>query len=77
MEPFVIGSVWGNLSGDHHVTLTSTGTRFLLVDEPEDLWGVVSACVHFFNPGAQTAVFAKLDYETEGVGVRGGLRYNW
>jgi len=80
-EPFVVGSLWGTLSGDHTATLTSMGTLFEFTDEPEDLWGVVSAGVNFFNPGAQTAVFAKVDYtfadQTQGVGVRGGLRYNW
>ena len=43
--------------------------------------GEVSAGVNFFNPGAQTAVFAKADYvfadETQGVSVKGGMRYNW
>lgn len=81
VEPFVVGSLWGTLSGAHHATLTSTGRVFKFTDEPEELWGVVSAGVNFFNPGAQTAVFAKLDYtfgdETQGVGVRGGLRYKW
>ena len=81
MEPFVVGSLWGTLSGDHHATLTSTGTTFEFTDEPEDLWGVVSAGVNFFNPGAQTTVFAKVDYtfadQTQGVGVKGGMRYNW
>jgi len=80
-EPFVVGSLWGTLSGDHTATLTSMGTLFEFTDEPEDLWGVVSAGVNFFNPSAQTAVFAKVDYtfadQTQGVGVRGGLRYNW
>ena len=81
MEPFIVGSLWGTLSGDHHATLTSTGTTFKFTDEPEDLWGVVSAGVNFFNPGAQTAVFAKVDYtfadQTQGVGVKAGMRYNW
>ena len=81
IEPFVIGSLWGTLSGAHNATLTSSGRTFEFSDEPEDVWGVVSAGVNFFNPGAQTAVFAKLDYtfgeETEGVGIRGGMRYNW
>jgi len=81
MEPFVTGSLWGTLSGSHSTTLTSTGSVFKFTDEPEDLWGVVSGGVNFFNPGAQTAVFAKIDYtfadETQGVGVRGGMRYTW
>jgi outer membrane autotransporter protein len=81
MEPFVVGSLWGNLSGDHNATLTSTGRDFQLVDERDDVWGEVSVGVNFFNPGAQTAVFAKADYvfadETQGVAVKGGMRYNW
>jgi outer membrane autotransporter protein len=28
MEPFVIGSLWGNLSDDNQATLVSTGTSF-------------------------------------------------
>ncbi|ODS00418.1 hypothetical protein AUC69_00665 [Methyloceanibacter superfactus] len=81
MEPFVVGSLWSNLSGSHSTTLTSGGTTFKFTDDPEEVWGVVSAGVNFFNPGAQTAVFAKFDYtfaeQTEGVGVKGGMRYNW
>lgn len=80
-EPFIVGSLWGTLSGDHKASLTSTGTVFQFTDEPEDLWGVVSGGVNFFNPGAHTSVFAKVDYtfadQTQGVGVRGGMRYNW
>ncbi|MGH6736053.1 MAG: autotransporter outer membrane beta-barrel domain-containing protein [Methyloceanibacter sp.] len=81
MEPFVIGSVWGHLSGDNTATLTSIGTTFRFEDEPDDVWGVVSTGVNFFNPGAQTAVFAKLDVtfgeETEGIAAKGGMRFNW
>jgi len=81
MEPFVVGSLWGNLSGSHSTTLTSSGETFEFTDDPEDIWGVVSGGVNFFNPGAQTAVFAKVDYtfadQTEGVSVKGGMRYNW
>ncbi|MGH6735077.1 MAG: hypothetical protein ACRECX_03225 [Methyloceanibacter sp.] len=81
IEPFIVGSLWGTLSGSHHATLTSSGTTFRFTDEPEEVWGVVSAGVNFFNPGAQTAVFAKVDYtfadQTEGIGVRGGMRYSW
>jgi hypothetical protein len=43
MEPFLIGSLWGNLSGDNEATLVSTGTLFHLEDDLEDLWGEVSA----------------------------------
>lgn len=81
MEPFIVGSLWGTLSGSHNATLTSTGRVFKFTDEPEDLCGVVSGGVNFFNPGAQTAVFAKVDYtfadDTQGVGVHGGMRYTW
>ena len=81
MEPFVAGSLWGNLGGDHNATLTSGRREFRFVDEPEDVWGEVSGGVNFFNPGAQSAVFAKVDYvfadETQGVSAKAGMRYNW
>jgi outer membrane autotransporter protein len=82
MEPFVIGSGWSNLSGDNQATVTSLGTSFgPFTDEPDDLWGVVSAGVNFFSPGANTSLFGKVDVafgdETEGVGAKGGMRYNW
>ena len=81
MEPFVVGSLWGTLSGSHSATLISTGQLFTFTDDPEDIWGEVSAGVNFFNPSAQTSVFAKVDYtfadETQGIGFRGGMRYNW
>ena len=32
MEPFVIGSLWGNLSDDNKGTLVSTGASFTLKD---------------------------------------------
>ena len=60
MEPFVIGSVWGNLSGDtNNATLVSSGTAFLLNDQLDDVWGEVSAGVNFFNFGTGTTVFAR------------------
>jgi autotransporter family porin len=78
MEPFVIGSVWGNLSGDNQATLTSTGTTFQFTDDPDDAWAVISAGVNFFNPSAQTSVFAKLDVtlgeDTDGIGGKAGMR---
>jgi hypothetical protein len=52
MEPFVIGSLWGNLSDDNQATLVSTGTTFILKDDLQDVWGEVSAGVNFFNPSA-------------------------
>lgn len=59
MEPFVIGSLWGNLSGDNQATLVSSGTTFRFEDNLDDVWGEVSAGVNFFNPSAGTAVFAQ------------------
>jgi hypothetical protein len=82
MEPFVIGSVWGHLSGENKATVTSLGTTSgPFTDEPDDVWGVGSTGVNFFSPDAQTSVFAKLDVTfgdaVEGVGAQGGMRYNW
>jgi hypothetical protein len=41
----------------------------------------VSAGVNFFNPGANTAVFAKLDVtfgdNIDGVGGKAGMRVSW
>jgi hypothetical protein len=57
------------------------GREFQLVGDTDDVWGEVSAGVNFFSPGAQTAVFAKVDYvfadEAQGATVKGGMRYNW
>ena len=82
MEPFVIGSLWGTLSGENTATLTSLGTTFAnFSDEPDDVWGVVSTGVNFFSPGTQTSLFAKLDVtfgeETDGIAARGGARVSW
>jgi autotransporter-like protein/autochaperone domain-containing protein len=82
MEPFVIGSLWGNLSGDdNQATLVSTGTTFILKDDLDDVWGEVSAGVNFFNPSANTSVFAKLDVtfgdDIDGVGGKAGMRVSW
>ncbi len=82
MEPFVIGSLWGTLSGENTATVTSLGTTFAnFSDEPDDVWGVVSTGVNFFSPGTQTSLFAKLDItfgeETDGVAARGGARVSW
>ena len=78
MEPFVIGSLWGNLSDDNQATLVSTGTSFHLKDNLQDVWGEVSAGVNFFNPSANTSVFAKLDVtfgdNIDGVGGKAGMR---
>ncbi len=82
MEPFVIGSVWGNLSGDTNTaTLTSSGTAFVLKDQLDDVWGEVSAGVNFFNFGTGTTVFAKVDVtfgdDVSGVGGKAGMRVAW
>ena len=80
-EPFVIGSLWGNLSNDNEATLVSTGTSFHLQDKLEDVWGEVSAGVNFFNPTANTSVFAKVDVtfgqNIDGVGGKAGMRVSW
>ena len=77
-EPFVIGSIWGNLSGDNQATLVSTGTTFQLEDKLQDVWGEVSGGVNFFNPTASTSVFAKVDVtfgqDIDGVGGKAGMR---
>jgi autotransporter family porin len=82
MEPFVIGSLWGTLSSDNRAMLTSLGTAYpTFTDAPSDAWGVVSTGVNFFNPGAKTSVFAKLDVsfgdDVTGLGAKAGMRYNW
>src|SRR6266508_4011032 len=81
MEPFVIGSLWGNLSDNNQTTLVSTGTTFILKDDLQDVWGEVSAGVNFFNPSASTSVFAKLDVtfgdDIDGVGGKAGMRVSW
>ena len=81
LEPFLIASVWSNLSGENNASVVSSNTTFEFVDEPEDVWTVLSAGANIFNPGAQTTVFAKLDVtladETEGVSAKAGMRYNW
>jgi len=81
MEPFVIGSLWGNLSEDKLATLVSTGAAFHLEDDLQDVWGEVSAGVSFFNPSANTSVFAKVDVtfgdDLDGVGGNAGMRVTW
>jgi autotransporter family porin len=42
MEPFVIGTLWGNLSDDNKATLVSTGTTFRLEDDLHKTYGVRS-----------------------------------
>jgi hypothetical protein len=65
----------------NQATLVSTGTTFILKDDLDDVWGEVSAGVNFFNPSANTSVFAKLDVtfgdDIEGVGGKAGMRVSW
>jgi len=81
MEPFVIGSLWGNLSDNNQATLTSTGTTFRFQDNLQDVWGEVSAGVNFFNVSQTTSVFAKVDTtfgnDITGVGGKAGMRVAW
>jgi autotransporter family porin len=81
MEPFVIGNLWGNLSDDNKATLVSTATSFTLKDDLQDVWGEVSAGVNFFNPSANTSLFAKVDVtfgeDIDGVGGKAGMRVAW
>ena len=80
VEPFVIGSLAGNLS-DHKATLVSTGTSFTVKDDLQDVWGELSAGVNFFNPAAITSLFAKVDVtfgeDLDGVGGKAGMRVAW
>jgi len=81
MEPFVTGSLWGNLTDNNQATLVSTGTTFRFEDQLDDVWGEVSAGVHFFNFSQTTAVFAKVDVtfgdDLTGVGGKAGMRVSW
>ncbi len=81
MEPFIVGSVWGNLSDDNVATLVSTGRTFRLQDNPEDVWGEVSAGVNFFNFSQATSLFAKADVtfgdDVTGLGGKAGMRVAW
>ncbi|MGV1013904.1 MAG: autotransporter domain-containing protein [Methyloceanibacter sp.] len=81
VEPFVIGSLWGHLSGDNKATLVSSGTTFRFEDDLDDVWGEVSLGVNFFNPSAATAVFAKVDVtfgdDVDGIGGKAGMRVAW
>jgi Autotransporter beta-domain/Autochaperone Domain Type 1 len=81
MEPFVIGSLWGNLTDDNSATLVSTGRTFRFEDQLQDVWGEISAGVNFFNFTQTTAVFAKVDVtfgdDLTGLGGKAGMRVNW
>jgi hypothetical protein len=73
--------LWGNLTDDNQATLVSSGTTFKLEDDLQDVWGEVSAGVNFFNPSANTSVFAKVDVtfgdDLDGVGGKAGMRVSW
>jgi len=81
MEPFVIGSLWGNLSDNNQATLVSSGTTLRFQDNLQDVWGEVSAGVNFFNFSQTTSVFAKADVtfgdDLTGVGGKAGMRVSW
>ena len=81
MEPFVIGSLWGNFTEDNSATLVSTGRTFRFKDQLDDVWGEVSPGVNFFNFSQTTAVFAKVDVtfgdDLTGLGGKAGMRVNW
>ncbi|MEM8575041.1 MAG: autotransporter domain-containing protein [Pseudomonadota bacterium] len=81
MEPFLIASVWGNLSEDNSARLVSNGTTFTLDDDLDDVWGELSAGVNLFNFAETTSVFAKVDYtfaeDVQGIGGKGGIRVAW
>jgi autotransporter family porin len=81
MEPFVIGSLWGNFTDQNTATLVSTGRTFHFEDNLQDVWGEVSAGVNFFNFSQTTSVFAKADVtfgdDLTGVGGKAGMRIVW
>ena len=81
LEPFVIGSVWGNLGDNNEATLVSSGTTFHLDDNLDDVWGEVSGGVNVFNASASTSVFAKVDVtigdNVDGVAGKAGMRVSW
>jgi Autotransporter beta-domain/Autochaperone Domain Type 1 len=81
MEPFVTGSLWGNLTDDNSATLVSTGRTFRFEDQLQDVWGEISAGVNFFNFSQTTAVFAKVDVtfgdDLTGLGGKAGMRVSW
>lgn len=81
MEPFLIASLWGNLSDENSATLVSSGRTFQFNDDLQDVWGELSAGVNLFNFSQTTAVFAKVDYtfgeDVQGVGGKAGMRVAW
>jgi hypothetical protein len=81
MEPFVVASLWGDLAGDRTAKLTSNDVSFTFEDDPQDVWGEVSAGLNVFNPSAHTSLFAKFDLtfgdDLEGFGGKAGARVSW
>jgi len=82
VEPFVIGSVWGDFSDDNSAAVTSLGTPFgPFTDDGDDVWGVLSAGINGFAQSGRISGFGKVDVivgdETDGVSAKGGVRYNW
>ena len=59
----------------------NAGTTFKLEDDLQDVCGEVSAGVNFFNPSANTSVFAKVDVtfgdDVDGIGGKAGMRVSW
>ncbi len=83
-EPFVIASLWGELSDDdNRATLVSNGTRFgPFTDEREDSWGEISLGTNTFLAGSNAfSAFSKIDLifgeDTEGYIASGGFRVQW
>jgi autotransporter family porin len=81
IEPFVVGSLWGDFSGDNKATITSSGTSFGFTDKGDDVWGVVSGGLNLFAASGKSSAFAKVDYtfgdDIDGFGAKLGMRYNW
>jgi outer membrane autotransporter protein len=79
IEPFVVGSLWGNLSGDNKATVTSSGTSFGFTDKGDDVWGVLSGGLNLFAASGNSSAFAKVDYtfgdDIDGFGAKLGMRY--
>jgi autotransporter family porin len=81
MEPFVIASLWGNLSDNNQATLVSNGTSFRFEDNLQGVWGEVSPGINFFSASGNTSVFAKVDVsfgeDIDGIGGKAGMRVAW
>ncbi len=82
-EPFVIASLWGELSDDdNRATLSSNGVRFGFRDQREDSWGEISLGTNTFLSGNHAfSAFSKVDLifgeDTEGYVAQGGFRVQW